>query len=58
MIAFVAYQIGVPAAAFGDYVLRDQTRREHAAELQASLGMRRFGFADWRSCIQVVAKAA
>ncbi|MDA8252726.1 MAG: DUF4158 domain-containing protein [Rhodospirillales bacterium] len=58
MIAFVADQVGVPPAAFADYAQRDQTRREHAAELQAALGMRRFGFADWRACIRVGADAA
>ena len=58
MIAFVADQVGVPPAAFADYAHRDQTRREHAAELQAALGMRRFGFADWRTCIRVGADAA
>src|SRR5208283_3220961 len=46
MIAFVAEQVGVPPSAFADYALRDQTRREHAAELQAALGIRRFGLAD------------
>ena len=58
MIAFVAGQVGVPHAAFADYAHRDQTRREHAAELQAALGLRRFGFADWRKCIRVGADAA
>ena len=34
MIGFVAHQLGVSPAAFADYALRDQTRREHAVELQ------------------------
>jgi hypothetical protein len=34
MIAFVAQQLGLSSANFGDYALRDQTRREHAVELQ------------------------
>ena len=58
MVAFVADQVGVSPAAFADYAHRDQTRREHAAELQAALGVRRFGFADWRTCIRVGAEAA
>jgi hypothetical protein len=58
IIAFVADQIGVPPAAFADYAHRDQTRREHAAELQAALGMRRFGFEGWRTCIRVGTDAA
>lgn len=37
MIAFVADQVGVPPAASADYAHRDQTRREHAVELQAAL---------------------
>ena len=35
MLAFVAGQLGVPPANFAGYAGRDQTRREHAAELQA-----------------------
>ena len=58
MIAFVAEQVGAPPSAFADYALRDQTRREHTAELQAALGMRRFGFAGWRTCLRVGADAA
>ena len=49
MVAFVADQVGLPLTAFADYAHRDQTRREHAAELQAALGLRRFGLADWRA---------
>ena len=48
MIAFVAHQLGVPSADFADYAQRDQTRREHAVELQRYLGLRSFGLADWR----------
>ena len=58
MIMFVAEQVGVPPSVFTGYALRDQTRREHAAELQAALGMRRFGFADWRACLRVGTDAA
>ena len=58
MIAFIAHQLGLPSAKFGDYALRDQTRREHAVELQRYLQLRSFGFADWRSCLKAGADAA
>jgi hypothetical protein len=38
LCAFVAEQLGLDAAHFGDYAERDQTRREHA--LEAALGLR------------------
>ncbi|WP_287990003.1 Tn3 family transposase [Acidiphilium sp.] len=53
MIAFVAHQIGVPAAIFADYADRDQTRRGHAVELQKYLGLRSFGLNDWRSSLRI-----
>jgi hypothetical protein len=58
MVAFVAQQIGVDSALFADYARRDQTRREHAVELQRYLGLRRFGLADWRTCLRVGTDAA
>jgi Domain of unknown function (DUF4158) len=58
MISFVAQQIGVDSALFADYAQRDQTRREHAVELQRYLGLRRFGLADWRTCLRVGTDAA
>ena len=58
MIAFVADQLAVPSAVFADYAQRDQTRREHAIELQRYLCLRSFGLADWRSCLRVGADAA
>ena len=48
MIAFVARQVGALPTAFADYALRDQTRREHAVELQQQLRLRSFRLADWR----------
>ena len=57
MIAFVA-QHRYRSGTFGDYALRDQTRREHAVELQKFLRLRTFGFADWRSCLKAGADAA
>jgi TnpA family transposase len=58
LLDFAAAQLGIPAAAFTGYAQRDQTRREHAAELQAILGLRSFRLADWRDCLRVGADAA
>lgn len=40
LCAFVAEQLGLHAANFGDYAERDQTRREHVLEIQTALGLR------------------
>ena len=58
MVAFVANQIGIDSALFADDAQRDQTRREHAVELQRYLGLRRFGLAEWRTCLRVGTDAA
>ena len=58
MLAFVAAQLGVPPAAFTEYAQRDQTRREHATELHAVLGLRAFRLADWRACLRAGTDAA
>jgi TnpA family transposase len=58
MIAFVGRQVGALPTAFADYALRDQTRREHAVELQQQLRLRSFRLADWRACLQVGASVA
>jgi TnpA family transposase len=58
MVVFVANQLAVPSAVFADYAQRDQTRREHAVELQRYLSLRSFGLADWRACLRVGADAA
>lgn len=58
MIAFIAHQLGDSPAAFAEYALRGQTRREHAVELQKLLFLRSFRLADWRACLQVGANAA
>jgi hypothetical protein len=39
LCAFVAEQLGLDAAHFGNYAERDQTRREHVLEIQAALGL-------------------
>jgi hypothetical protein len=58
MIAFVARQLGMRHVDFANYAQRDQTRREHAVELQRYLGLRSFGLMDWRACLRVGADAA
>ena len=58
MLAFVARQIGVDPALFGEYARRAETRREHLLELQRLLRLRSFGFADWRACLRIGADAA
>ncbi len=40
VLAFVAQQVGVPSASWGEYARRDETRREHARDLQAAFGYR------------------
>ena len=57
-LLFFANQLGIDPALFGDYARRDQTRREHAVELQALLRLRSFRLADWRATIEVRAEAA
>jgi hypothetical protein len=58
MLAFVAKQIGVDPALFGEYARRAETRREHLLELQRLLHLRSFGLADWRACLRVGTDAA
>ena len=42
MLDFVARQLSLDPATFADYAERDQTRREHLAEIQAGQGYRQF----------------
>jgi len=58
LLDFVAAQLGITSSAFADYARRDQTRREHAAELQAILGLRSFRLGNWRDCLRAGADAA
>jgi len=48
LCAFVAEQLGLNAANFGDYAERDQTRREHVLEIQTALGLRPLTRATYR----------
>jgi len=57
-VAFVADQLRLNTAAFAQYAARDQTRREHAVELQTLLGLQRFGLPAWRTCLRVGTEAA
>jgi hypothetical protein len=49
MLSFIAEQLTLEPASFGDYAERDQTRREHLAEIQAAAdpinGLRHGGLA-------------
>ena len=58
LVGFVAEQLGLTPGAFAEYAVRDQTRRKHAVELQAILGLQRFGFSAWRDCLRVGTEAA
>src|SRR3984957_47319 len=58
MLAFVARQIGVDPALFGEYARRAETRREHLLELQRLLRLQSFGLTDWRACLRVGTDAA
>jgi TnpA family transposase len=40
LCGFVAEQLSLDAAHFGDYAERDQTRREHVLEIETALGLR------------------
>jgi TnpA family transposase len=58
MLAFVAKQVGLDPALFGEYARRAETRREHLLELQRRVGLRSFGLSDWRACLRVGTDAA
>jgi TnpA family transposase len=46
---FIARQLGLSSSVWANYAERDETRREHLAELQAHCGLRPFGFGQYRS---------
>lgn len=48
LVSFMARQLRVKATAWTDYALRDETRREHALELQAAFGYESFTVAAYR----------
>jgi TnpA family transposase len=49
LLAFLARQLNISPAAWASYAERDETRREHLAELQAHYGLRSFGIGQFRS---------
>lgn len=53
MLAHIADQLGVDPALLRDYARREETRREHLAELQEALGLASFGLADYRAMWRV-----
>jgi hypothetical protein len=49
LLTFLARQLGLSASAWASYAERDETRREHLAELQIHYGLRSFGIGQYRS---------
>jgi TnpA family transposase len=58
LLACLARQLDVPAAAWADYARRDQTRREHARALALRLGLRTFTRADLPFALSLAGAAA
>ena len=58
VIDVVADQLGTDPEAFDLYAARDETRREHAAEIAGALGLRTIGQPDYRTAIAAGAAAA
>jgi TnpA family transposase len=48
ILAFVSHQVGVFPTSWADYARRDETRREHALEVQALFGYRPFTATEYR----------
>jgi TnpA family transposase len=49
LLTFLARQLDLSLGAWASYAERDETRREHLAELQAHYGLRSFGIGQYRS---------
>jgi TnpA family transposase len=58
VVSFIAGQLGVPSAVLADYGRRDNTRREHSAELQELLGLRMMTRTDQRVALVASINAA
>ena len=58
VVGFIAGQLGISSAVLADYGRRDNTRREHSAELQELLGLRMMTRADQRAALLASIDAA
>ncbi len=58
VVSFIADQLGVSPAVLADYGRRDNTRREHLAELQELLGLRMMTRTDQRAALVAAIDAA
>ncbi|WP_020201300.1 Tn3 family transposase [Cupriavidus sp. WS] len=58
LLQWVAQQLRLAPTHWTDYGRRDQTRREHQAELQTVLRMRPFTMADYRAAVQSLSELA
>ena len=58
VVGFIAGQLGVSSAVLADYGRRDNTRREHSAELQELLGLRMMTRVDQRAALVASIDAA
>ena len=58
VVSFIAGQLGVTSAVLADYGRRDNTRREHSAELQELLGLRMMTRTDQRAALVASIDAA
>ncbi|MHB8455980.1 MAG: Tn3 family transposase [Acidiferrobacterales bacterium] len=58
LLCLVSNQIKVPVESWPDYGNREQTRREHLAELQAWLNLSPFAIADYRCFVHQLAELA
>lgn len=58
LLRLISNQIKVPVESWADYSKREQTRREHLAELQAWLNLSPFAIADFRRFVHQLAELA
>ena len=58
VLAFIADQVGLPPAQFATYRQRPTNRREHVAELMASLGCRAFDTDAYRELLALAVSLA
>ena len=58
MLGFIAQQLGINPVVFADYARRDETRREHAVEIQQFLGLHTADREDRRAALIAASAAA